>query len=414
MTQKYVTSAGLKIPTIEELQADIFVDQQSLVDPNIDTSPESPIGNLNGIFANHLREAYEVVEIAYNGFNRDAAEGFLLGAIGALTGTKANPATPSFFKGTNKVKINLNAGTPVPIGTVFSQNGSPLVRFKTIEQINNPNPVAGDFFVACECTVNGPTPCAAGTLTVIVTPVSGLNSVTNPGDAFLGKLADTDAQYRVRQESELRATGSATVLAIRSDILAIEINNVQPVVDCIVRENTSDGFDSQGLPPHSFEALVFDGLGADVPNDTIAQTIWESKGAGVRSVGNTSGIAIDSEGNHQTERFSRPTQVEVTIAQSLVVDTTKYIGHAAVKAAIVEAFPKYASTPGQPIRFADFIAVVMGLGGVIDAPSIQLGFFGGAPLAPFVNLSMGTRQVAWIQTTDVTLTVVDKLGNPVP
>ena len=74
-----VDSTGLTIPTIEELLIDIEQDQRDDIDVNIITEPEEPIGQLNGIFSSKIREAWEALEIAYNGFDPDSAEGRLLG-----------------------------------------------------------------------------------------------------------------------------------------------------------------------------------------------------------------------------------------------------------------------------------------------------------------------------------------------
>src|SRR6266705_1691942 len=154
---EHVTAAGLSIPTIEDLLTATVQDEQSGVDPNIDTSAESLVGQINGIIDNQIREIWEIVSIAYNGFNPDAAEGFLLEALSAITGTHRQPATASYFNGARKVRMNINANTTVPAGTVFVQDGNPSVRFTTDVSMFQAAP--GDIFVNCTCTTLGPITC---------------------------------------------------------------------------------------------------------------------------------------------------------------------------------------------------------------------------------------------------------------
>src|SRR5262245_17458636 len=110
----YVTDQGLAIPTVQNLLDDTAQDQRSTIDPNLDTDPDSPIGQLNGIYCSGLRVAWEALEIAWNGNNPDAAEGFLLESVSAITGSHRAPATPSKFTGQFKVIVNLNPNTLLP------------------------------------------------------------------------------------------------------------------------------------------------------------------------------------------------------------------------------------------------------------------------------------------------------------
>jgi hypothetical protein len=59
--------------------------------------------------------------------------------------------------------------------------------------------------------------------------------------------------------------------------------------------------DADGRPPKSFEAVVEGGTDADV-----AQVIWDSMPSGIEPFGNTTVVIVDSEGDNQTIKFSRP------------------------------------------------------------------------------------------------------------
>ncbi len=204
----------------------------------------------------------------------------------------------------------------------------------------------------------------------------------------------------------LRERGGAAVDAVRADLLAItDDDGAKPVLQCSVFENITDDFDSLGLPPHSMEALVFDGLTPSVENDTIAQTIWDSKPGGVRMVGNTSGTATDSEGNPHTIYFSRPDVLEFDFAITIETDPKTYEGDEAAKAAVVARFLKDA-TSGTPIRATDYIAALKDdIAGVKDVTNLQIGLHGGTLGGNLVNYPLATREIGSTQASFVTLTV---------
>jgi uncharacterized phage protein gp47/JayE len=405
----YVTLTGLAIPTVEGLTEACANDQRALIDTTLNTDPDSPIGQLTGIFCSHLREAWEALLIAYYGFDPDKAEGDQLVGLSALTGTSPAGATKSKFIGSRKLTVNLNATTTIPIGVVFHVDGDPLTRFVTTEQ--KTSTTAGNYSVAAEAEEYGPIRCNAGTLTVIATPVVGLNSVTNDFDAIIGQNEDRDSDLRERRENELRATGKAAVDAIRAALLDIELEDEsKPILSATVYENEEDITDVvTGLPPHSLECLVYDGPTPVCPDDTIAQTIWTAKGGGIKLVGNTSGTAVDSLGTNRTIPFSRPTILAMQFALELEIETSSYVGDAAVKTAIQSTFAAKVK-PGKEIRCNDYVKTLMSLAGVIDVLGIQIEEVGG-PLPPSgTNFTLAIREMGNVSTTDISITTTP--GSP--
>jgi uncharacterized phage protein gp47/JayE len=163
--------------------------------------------------------------------------------------------------------------------------------------------------VLCRAEVTGSVAAPAGTLTVIETPLFGIDSVTNLLDANVGRELETDAELRLRRLESLQRAGTATVNGI-----VTTLRQVSGVTNAFVIENNTDAVDGEGRPPHSYEAYV-DG-GAD---EDILEAIWETKPAGIETVGNFSGTVLDSQGFVQTVKFSRPTTADVW----LEVDITK-------------------------------------------------------------------------------------------
>lgn len=396
----FVDATGLQIKTIEEILDELSTQQKAEIDAALNTAPDEPIGQLNGIFAAQLREVWEVVQVAYNGFNPDAAEGFLLEKIAALTGTLREGAT----KSTVACDVDLDAGTTLVAGTHFAHVvGDPDNRWTPKADFTSP--ANGVHSVEFEAEFAGAVVANSGTITVIATALSGWNSVTNPLDATVGKEIDTDAELRQRREEELRATGSATVDAIRADILA-DPN----VLQCDVFENTSDLPDSTGLPPKSFECVVFDGTPPTLSNDAIAQLIWDTKPAGIRSFGLESGVATDSIGNLHTIYFTRPTEVEIWVEIFVSIDiSTGYAGANALKDALVK-LNETDLFQGRDVIAARLEAVAMSFEGVFDMTSpVQLGL-SAFPVGT-ANISIAPREIARLDTSRI---VVNELITTIP
>ncbi|MEM3318255.1 MAG: baseplate J/gp47 family protein, partial [Thermoplasmatales archaeon] len=74
----------------------------------------------------------------------------------------------------------------------------------------------------------GPIPAPANSLTQIMTPISGWDSITNYQAGVTGRNIENDAEFRIRRLNSLRVQGSATVEAIRARLLQ-EVPNVTSV-----------------------------------------------------------------------------------------------------------------------------------------------------------------------------------------
>lgn len=79
----------------------------------------------------------------------------------------------------------------------------------------------------------GPISAPVGTLTEILTPVSGWASVNNTKAGVTGRFTETDSALRIRRQNSLRLLGASTVEAIRARIL----QEVPGVTSCFIFEN---------------------------------------------------------------------------------------------------------------------------------------------------------------------------------
>lgn len=81
----------------------------------------------------------------------------------------------------------------------------------------------------------GPIAAPANSLNIILTPIAGWNSLTNPQAGITGRNQETDAELRLRRAQSLRLLGAATVEAITSRLL----QEVPGVTSVIIFENVT-------------------------------------------------------------------------------------------------------------------------------------------------------------------------------
>jgi len=165
-------------------------------------------------------------------------------------------------------------------------------------------------------TVAGPLEAPAGTVTQIVTPISGWDSVTNPTAASLGRLRETDEELRLRFASAKFTRGINTIDAIVSDISLVD-----GVTELKVYENDTDSVDANGLPAHSFYPVVVGGTQQD-----IADAIYLNKPAGIQSFGDITIAVLDSQGLPHDISFSRPSLIEIYVDIELTTDSDFPVG----------------------------------------------------------------------------------------
>jgi len=385
-----ITADGFVDKPIETILEEIETAQKAEFGDEFDVSAQSPAGQLNGIFATHIREAWEVMQAIYTAWDPDANTGEAQTQIAALSGTVRAAATKSTVTAT----VNLDAGVTLAAGAIASVTGAPTSRFVTTADATNGGGAPANVDVAMEAETAGIVVASAGTLTVIETPQTGWNSVTNAADATLGTEVESDEDLRTRRETELRRAGAAAVDAIAADISAVD-----DVTNVTVFENTTDVTDGDGVPPHAIEAVVLGGAAND-----IAQAIWDSVAGGIERHGGTSGTAVDDDGNNQTVEFTRPTEKRIHV----IVEGTKDADYPAdgdtqIKNAIV-AWGDALGT-GTDVIQSLMYALVTGISGVTDVTKLWISIDPVHPPVAGVNLTIGARELSTWDTTDIDVTM---------
>lgn len=151
----------------------------------------------------------------------------------------------------------------------------------------------------------------ANTLTVILTPQLGWDSVTNPIAASPGRNLETDEELRLRFRETKFERASNILEALYSALI-----NLEGVEEVRIYENDTDVVDGFGVPAHSFMPIVVGGVSSE-----IAQTIWENKPMGIRSYGDTVVVIFDTQGFAHNIGFDRPDPVQIYITMTLTTNS---------------------------------------------------------------------------------------------
>lgn len=240
---------------------------------------------------------------------------------------------------------------------------------------------------------NGETQALEGTLTVIDTPVAGLDRVYNPQDAIVGRNTETDNELRIRRRQTLQVAGAGTLDAIRSRLL-----NLEGVTSVLGFENKTLITDIEGRPGKSYEMVV---QGGDP--QTITQTVWDSKPAGIETFGNQTGTALDSQGIGQQVKWSRPTEVPIWVEVDIETDLNfPPSGAALVEQAIID----YINGLGigkDVVVYPGLICAIGTVAGIVDIV-VRIGIAPSPTLDD--NIDIDAAEIAVTDSAKVVVTVL--------
>lgn len=394
MATIYVDAAGLHVATLEEILNDIVASQRSTIAPDFDQDPDAIVGNLNAIVASHLREVVEIAQVAYNAFDEQNADNDRLGALGMLTGTKWREATKGQLKGSRRAILTLTNGTTVPAGSIFHEDGDTANRWVTTRDVTA-NAGDGDYGVTAEAEDAGAIPLLAG-VHVIATPVAGWSVVRTTKDAITGLPRETPEEFRRRRILELPGLGGSTPSAIRAAVSIIENEDGErPILAVEVLNNDTDFTSPEGLPPHSFCVIVWDGPSPGPDNDDlIAQAIYNDAPAGILSYGSEIGEAKTPEGKTVLINFQRVSQVALVISVDITT-LNDYPGNQIAEETLVKLAASIQG-PGAEAQWDAYANALRNLPGTkIETISLQG--------VPFTDAQVGPFEIFTLQSSDITI-----------
>lgn len=388
-----VTASGfIKKPLSDLLSEMATALKTALGQPGLNTGSDSAAGQTLGVLADQLSELWEVAEAIDAATDIDSAEGEALDRLGAIVGLKRFGATEA----TATLTVNLNAGVTLPAGQIVSADGAPTLRFTTDADATNSGGSPADIQVTATALDTGSVIIDADVLTVIDTPYSGWNSVTNDDPINSGRARETDTEYRLRIHALQTTTGSGTIDAIRADVASVET-----VESVYVINNPTDAV-VDGVAAHSFEVVV---VGADTTaeDNAIAQAIWDNRPAGIQETGtNDTGTATDTIGEERTIAFTRATEKQLLVEVDIVVNDDFDLTNGDDD--IADALVAYIDSLdiGDDVKLSKLYGPINAILGIDDIDEIRIAFDPDTPSTS--NLAVTVRQIARLSPGDVTVT----------
>lgn len=315
-----ITSTGIVVPTYEDILADLEASFRTIYGSDIVLTPDSQDGQMLAVFAAAINDANQALVSTYNAFSPAKAVGAGLSSVVKINGLARQSASRS----TVVLTLVGQVGTIITNGIVGDNQGLStqwaLPASVTI-------PISGEINVTATCTSDGAVSAASATLTEILTPTRGWQTVNNIAAATPGDEVETDAELRRRQAASTSLPAETVLSAIYASVV-----NLSGIARAAIYENDTNATDSNGLPEHSISLVV---EGGDV--NEIANAIALKKTPGTATYGTTSVDVVDPAGVPNTINFFELELVEIDV----VVNVTALTGYVStttdlIKEAIAE------------------------------------------------------------------------------
>ena len=290
----YVDVSGLHYPTYNDILEDLIEDMQTIYGSGIYLGNDSQDYQMLSKFAEKIFDTYQAMEIAYNAHSPVTAIGAGLDYIVAINGIKRKTGSNS------TVTLTLTGAPRTVISGGSAGDAQGNIWLLPEEVVLDDN---GEASVPAICQYAGTVTALANTITKIMTPTQGWESVTNPEASTTGEAVEVDSQLRARRAESVAQPSQSMLLGLKGALEALD--DVKRVA---VYENDTNTTNANGLPAHSICAVVENG-----DANEIAQTILIRKGVGCGTYGNQSVEVLDDYGQSYDIRYSRVQYVDIDI-----------------------------------------------------------------------------------------------------
>jgi hypothetical protein len=297
-----ITAAGISAPDYDDTLAQLKNGAMGIYGSDIVIKPDTQDGQYLAIFAQGISDSNQTLIATYNSFSPANAQGAALSSLIKINGLKRETPSNSQIIVTigGQVGITITNGI---IGDNLNLNTTwTLPASVTI-------PIGGTIDVTATCTALGAITVANNSLTEILTPTLGWQTVTNGvNTASPGNPVETDSAVRQRQTVSTANPSQTVLQGIEGSLAALS-----GVGRLIVYENDTGAPDANGIPANSIAVVI---SGGDATQ--IAQAIALKKAPGVPTFGTTSVIVFDPNGVPNTINFFPLTNVPLTLAITIM------------------------------------------------------------------------------------------------
>jgi len=321
-----ISSSGASAPSFAAILASLITSYQGIYGSDAVLTPDSPDGQWLAIQAQAINDSNDATIAVYNGFAPQYAQGVGLSNMVKINGIRRQGGSNS-----NAVVTIVGQAFSTITNGLIGDNANLGTQWALPPSVTIP--ISGTINVTAVCTSSGAVTAAPGTLTKILTPAFGWQSVTNAAAAAPGRASEADPALRQRQSVSTALPGQAITAAIYANVA-----NVAGVQALALYENADEGTDSNGLPPSSISLVVEGGSVQDIVN-----AIGNTKVPGGKTYGSTSGTYTDEVGNTSTIRYFVLAQDRIYVALTL----NPLAGFSTATVALIQAaLAQYVSTLG--------------------------------------------------------------------
>lgn len=385
-----VSDEGISAPSYDDILQQLRILYWGIYGNDAILDADSQDGQFLAVIAQGIYDCNQAGIAVFNSFRPGFAQGAGLSSIVKINGLRRlvssnSTAVVRVVGQVGSVITNGLIGDDLSLGTVWA-----LPETVTI-------PIAGQIDVTATCTTPGAVSAAADSLSVILTPTRGWQTVNNALEAVAGAPVESDATLR-RRQSVSTANPAQTII----ESITAGLANLGGVQRLLVYENDTDATDTDGIPSHSI-AVVIEG------GDTveIAETIAARKSPGTGTAGSVSEVVIDSAGIPNTIRFYPLDLVTIEVEVSIeeldgYVSTTADLIAEAVAAFITSL--SIGETVYHSRLFTPANLESTGVGKTFVITAITLNETGDPPGTADIDIAFNAAAVT--TAADVTVTVV--------
>ncbi len=269
----------------------------------INVSASSASGEAIAITSEMRTRMEQLVADAISSMTLEGSVGIGLDRLSEIYGYRRKLNEPSVVYVTIKGAV----GQRIHIGAEFLTTGKPQYSYYAVkeEQI----PASGEVIVQAE-SVDPDARIHANGVTM-PNPIANVTSVENISPSIDGVSRETDAEYRNRISKDIGSPNAVNII----DGLYQALLNIHGVRRVGVFDNRTNA--TVGVVPAGYFSATVDGG----DSKEIASTIRVYEGAGCPSAGNVTEV-IHRRGEDITVHFNRPVPIPVSVAVTLVTDST--------------------------------------------------------------------------------------------
>lgn len=263
---------GINTPLFTDVLDYLQEQYRAIYGADVNLDPDTQDGQWLAITALAIHDANQTVAAAYQAYSPAYAQGVGLSSVVKINGIRRLRASVSSVVLTCVGIAGRQIGDSV-VGDSLSLGTQWLLPLDVVI------PPEGQIEVTATCLEFGSITAEIDTITEILTPVPGWQTVTNPVAASIGLPLETDAALRRRQMQSTANPSQTVILGIQG-----AIENLEGVQRVMIYENPYSTTDINGIPPYAMAIVVQGGDSQDIANAVALRKTPGSPTFGTASV----------------------------------------------------------------------------------------------------------------------------------